>query len=118
MFFMGDELRSLYLNILGILIALLTFLLSLEFSVVVKVLASPYFLLVVVFVVLWFLILGVKESVVRIGGESQKSIIKSEDGVVIAIKNYREELEERFKIYDRLNRLELEVFDGKKKRSA
>jgi len=115
--FMGNDLRSIYIKVLGILISLLAVLLSFEFSVVVKVFYSPYFLLIVIFVLLCFLILGVRDSVSGAKKEFEEKIVEVEKNFGIEMKGYERKFEERFKIYDRLNRLEIKVFDGKKRSS-
>jgi len=109
---MNNESKSIIISMIGLLIGLLTALLSLEFSIVIKVISSYYFLLVVIVAGLFYLVWLIKASVGQSKKEIEGEIRKIEDKCSFKMQEYKEKFEEKFKIHDRLNKLEVKVFNG------
>jgi len=79
-----------------------------------EIILNPYFWIVSIVVILLLLFWVVYEINERIKKDLKK-IEKFQRGIANNLELFKNNLEEKFKMHDRLNKLELEVFNGKKR---
>jgi uncharacterized protein YacL len=113
---MNNESSGTVLTIIGLFFSLMLVVLQSSGYFSNEIILNPYFWAVIIVVILILLIFVVYKMNDRTKKDLKK-VKTFQDNIVNDLKVFKSGFEEKFKIHDRLNKLELKVFNGKKRSS-